>query len=149
MAHDSSEPDFQRLNEVLGGLSEAAVLPTDGRSLAQYLRDEGVGEDMVELAKASCPPALRPCRTRCQPPPPDARARTPQASYSNTVGAGAALDALPLAATAALERLWMADGDGDYRLLGPLSQLTAALVEGVSGWTKEKSAPQPLGFWRF
>lgn len=52
------------------------------------------------------------------------------------MGAGAALDALPFAATAALERLWVADGDGDYRLLGPLSQLSAALVEGVEVRTR-------------
>eukprot|EP00966_Prymnesium_polylepis_P021610 496852-Prymnesium_polylepis.2 len=53
------------------------------------LRDEGVPPRMLRLAAAS---------------------------YSNTVGVGAALGALPLRQLADLEARWMADGEGDFRL---------------------------------
>ena len=65
-----------------------AVSTDDRRSLEDYLR-ERVPAEMLPLAKAS---------------------------YSNTLGAGAALGGMPLAAVAALERRWLADGEGDFRL---------------------------------
>ena len=48
--------------------------------------------------------------------------RLAEASYSNTLGFGASLDRMPLAAVAALERRWLSDGDGDFRLLGPTAR---------------------------
>jgi len=105
LPHDAADGDFGRLNEVLGALSELNVKSSDQRSLAQYLRDEGLTEPMLRLAEAS---------------------------YSNTLGFGASLDRMPLAAVAALERRWLSDGDGDYRLLGPLSALSSVLARGVA-----------------
>ena len=104
LPYDAADEDFVHLNGLLGELSESKVPASDRRSLAQYLRDEGVMEPMLRLAEAS---------------------------YSNTLGFGAALDRMPLAAVAALERRWLSDGDGDYRMLGPLSALSNVLARGV------------------
>ena len=104
LRYDSSHAGFRRLNELLGGLSELAVPADDRRSLEEYLRERAPAE-MLPLATAS---------------------------YSNTLGAGSALGRLPLAAVAALERRWLADGEGDFRLCGgALSQLCAWMAEGV------------------
>ena len=68
--------------------------------------------------------------------------RLAEASYSNTLGHGASLDRMPLAAVAALERRWLSDGDGDFRLLGPLSALIAVLAQGVAvhtHWLSKKT----------
>ena len=115
LPHDAADADFVRLNELLGALSELDVPPSDRRSLEQHLRDEGATEPMLRLAEAS---------------------------YSNTLGHGASLDRMPLAAVAALERRWLSDGDGDFRLLGPLSALIAVLAQGVAvrtHWLSKKS----------
>ena len=98
LRYDSSHASFRRLNELLGGLSELAV-PTDDRlSLEDYLR-ERVPAEMLPLARAS---------------------------YSNTLGAGAALGGMPLAAVAALEQRWLADGEGDFRLRSGRKHATRA-----------------------
>lgn len=91
LAHDSDDPGFVALNAALGKLGDAEATP-DGetRSIADYLRDEGVPPRMIALAAAS---------------------------YSNTLGVGDALDELPLSGVSRLERLWSEhDGDGDYRV---------------------------------
>lgn len=83
---------------------------SDQRSLQQYLVDEGVSPKFVELAVAS---------------------------YANTVGAGMAMDKLPLRQVARLERLWGVDGDGDYRVCSPhmsLSTLCHSLTHGSQVW---------------
>jgi monoamine oxidase len=98
LRYDSSHASFRRLNESLGGLSELAVSADDWRSLEDYLR-ERVPAEMLPLAKAS---------------------------YSNTLGAGAALGRMPLAAVAALERRWLADGEGDFRLCSGRKHATRA-----------------------
>ena len=91
LPYDAAHSGFQRLNEVLGGLSDVQVAASDERSVEDHLRDRGVPAALLPLA---------------------------QASYANTLGAGAGLARLPLAAVVALERRWLADGEDDYRLLG-------------------------------
>lgn len=88
---DSEDRGFCRLNDALEKLRNLTQCPeVDARSVRQFLTDEGVPHRFVELAAAS---------------------------YSNTLGVGDALGALPICGVSRLERLWSAaDGDGDYRV---------------------------------
>ena len=86
---DSSDPEFLRLNDSLELMRELPFVPeADTRSVADFLRDEGVSPRMIDLAAAS---------------------------YANTLGVGDGLDELPLAAVVHLEHSWD-DGEGDYRV---------------------------------
>ena len=84
-------PLLTPLNDAIDRLSELTLSESDSRSVADYLRDEGVtSAGLLRLAAAS---------------------------YSNTLGVGDALDSLPLRAVVDLERRWHeADGDGDFRV---------------------------------
>ena len=113
LPHDSTDQGFVSLGAALDGLrSDGAPQPTDSRDLAQYLRDEGVPERMLDLARAS---------------------------YSNTLGVGGALHELPVGRVAALEAEWGSDGDGDYRMgaaggdapAHSLADCAAAMARGV------------------
>ena len=79
LPHDSTDAGFVALGAALDQLADLHVEETDGRTLRDYLRDEGVPSRMVGLAAAS---------------------------YSNTLGVGDALEALPLRQLSALEALW-------------------------------------------
>ena len=105
LPHDSADARFVALNEALEKLPTLSVVASDRRSLACYLRDEGVPPSMLGLAAAS---------------------------YSNTLGVGDALEALPLRQLASLEARWTADGEGDYHLVrgGSLHELCLALAGG-------------------
>ena len=86
---DSQDPEFLRLNESLERMREMPpVTEPDTRSVADFLRDEGVSPRMIDLAAAS---------------------------YANTLGVGGGLHELPLAAVVHLEQSWD-DGEGDYRI---------------------------------
>ena len=89
LSHDSDDKDFVDLNDALDRMRELRVDDGDTRSVADYLRDEGVAPRMLALAAAS---------------------------YSNTLGVGDALGELPLCGVARLEQLWGSDGEGDYRV---------------------------------
>ena len=105
LSHDSAS--LSALNAATAKLSELPVVEgSERRSIAEYLREEGVREaPMLELAAAS---------------------------YSNTLGVGDALESLPLRAVVDLERRWQAaDGDGDYRATRPLSAMCEYLAKGA------------------
>ena len=107
LPHDADDAGFAALNEALDALPERS---NDSRSLDAYLRDAGVPPRMLRLAAAS---------------------------YSNTLGVGSALDALPVAALARLEALWARDdGNGDYRVVGGLRRLVEWLARGLDVRTR-------------
>ena len=84
---DSTDRGFVALNDALDRMRE--YTGDDQMSVAAFLRAQGVPERMLSLAAAS---------------------------YSNTLGVGSDLESLPLRAVAHLERLWLVDGYGDFRL---------------------------------
>ena len=125
---DSADEAFSELNEALERLREYKEDRPDSesQSVGAFLRQQGVSPAMLGLAAAS---------------------------YSNTLGVGSALDSLPAAAIARLERLWEDDGHGDYRVADEeerrdadadgaarprgLASLLAMLASGVdvrTGW---------------
>ena len=101
---DSTDPGFVALNDALDRLREHA--DDDERSVAAFLRAQGVPQRMLSLAAAS---------------------------YSNTLGVGSDLESLPLRAVAHLERLWLADGCGDFRLVDDVAMSARALDGGTGG----------------
>jgi monoamine oxidase len=65
-----------------------------------------------------------------------------RASFSNTLGVGAALHTLPLSSVARLQAAWAADGDGDCRLLsGSLGRLLVGGLLASASTTSESGAP--------
>ena len=50
--YDSPDPGFRHLNATLQNLQSVAIPPGDGRSVLQYLQDEGVQQHLLPLADA-------------------------------------------------------------------------------------------------
>ena len=93
--------------------------------LTSALRELAHSDDGYEHSKASLHDFL------CARGVPPEMLMLAQASYANTLGAGRALDELPLAAVSRLERLWASDGEGDYRFRDSVGALTEGPCVGA------------------
>lgn len=54
LAWNAECPEFQRMNAALQGMGDVApeLAPQDGKSVEQYLREQGVAERMLPMAEA-------------------------------------------------------------------------------------------------
>jgi len=99
---DTPDKDIKKVNEILWSLHALEVDPTDRRTLEQYLREENVSEDMISLAEAG---------------------------YANTLCSS--VDRLPLYGVVRLERAWLSDGGGDFRLDDSLKTVIDHMSQGL------------------
>jgi monoamine oxidase len=84
---DTKDPDVKKVNDLLWSLWKIDEIPDDKKTLKQYLKDHHISENGIALAEAG---------------------------YANTVCSS--LDFLPLNSVIRLEKAWLRDGGGDYRL---------------------------------
>jgi len=101
---DADDKDVKHVNNLLWSLCDLdpEVVKNDKRTLKQYLIDNGVNEKGLALADTG---------------------------YANTICSN--LDKLRLYEVVLLEKAWLADGDGDYRMDNCMAQVPEYMSHGL------------------